>query len=86
MLFGQEGGNILLPESPVTPRTDTICFYYPLIAPTPYRINMHVKQAGHIARRQHGVNIIIIAVSHSLLPLLNYLNLTTYYCKLSYFS
>jgi len=40
---------LVLAESSVTPRTNTICLEHPLVIPSPYSIDVNMELASHLA-------------------------------------
>ncbi len=45
----KENGDIISPESSLTPGTNTICFYYLLITPPSHCIGVYIQEASYFA-------------------------------------
>jgi hypothetical protein len=55
----KKGIDIILAETPVSSRTDTVGLQSALIAPAPHCINMQVEYASYLTRCQHGFDLTV---------------------------
>jgi hypothetical protein len=66
--FSKEAGNIVPPESSVTPGGDAVDLYSAGIRPVPQGIGMNMEQAGYFPYGHHVAHLVIsYHVFHSLL-------------------
>jgi len=54
----KKGSNFVLPESPISPRTNAVAFYYSHIAPPSYHVDMDMEEAGNLCHCQRGVRLV----------------------------